>query len=382
MSLPEKFQEYVNAFYEGDIQKGRDLLEEISRRKEDEKIYNTVVWNAQFYISKCPSELIRTLKPTFYQDKQVRKFAINPFIVQDKKTKQFIVGVRVLNYAGNDGMEPMVCQGKIVSQYEIYVFDPEMKSIQNSFPLTVKFFNGGKLVERDWPYATGTEDYRVIPTQDENTLLGSCTGIETHPQGPVRMCKFTLTIQREGENITGLVADNLIPLQGYEDDKQQKNWLFLHNPNLPSDINKTEEIVYSVTPLVLLEEKDGTCRKILEKENPFYKFRNGTPFIPFTFTKNQSQEGYLTLAHTSADHKHRVYYHRFFFFSLDFELLASSQLFYFEKAHTIEFASGMVFSPEMNCFYITLGFRDRFAHIHRLTLDNFYSMFPSEMNSN
>ena len=384
----ELLNEYIHAYGQGDLQKGRELIERVSISKEDKEknLMKSFLWDAQFYLNKSPSEHIFSLKPRIFTEASQgqRMFAVNPFIVQDQVTKCYIVGIRILNYAAKDGLEEMVVQGKIHTHYEIFIFEPHMKKIIEHFPLSYEKGYNDKLVERDFPYATGTEDYRVIPfpsnsnfsssnkekeKERKDLLQGYCTGIETHKSGPIRMCSFLLTIQRdEKERIKGLMMHSPTPLVWKENDNlQQKNWVPLMGyPN---------HVVYSCTPLTILSYTNkGECSKSVERESPLFGFRNGSPFIPFTVLSTPSTveiDGWLTLSHTSVDHIFRVYYHRFLFFDRDFKLIAFSPLFYFEQQHTIEFASGLVYNEELKCFFITFGFRDRYAHIHKLPLNSF-----------
>lgn len=361
----EKYEAFIKSYYQGNIIRGRKFLEEITSDKKYEALCNSVLWNAQFYISKSPSELLFKLKPSLYTEKSEgqKMFAINPFLIQDKITKQYILGVRTLNYAGNDGIEGMIAQGKIITRYEIYILNDECDELLKCFPLSVEF--NSVLVGRDWPYATGTEDYRVIHHPSKDLFTAVCTGIETHEEGPVRMCTFSMKVERDKDEkeITGLKAFDLIPLKGYGSGSQQKNWI-------PIYINEKLHMIYLTTPFILLSvSKEGFCEEIMRKENQLYRCKNSTPFIPFSLpsTEGNKEDGFLTIVHISVDHEgRRVYYHRILFFNHNFELKKFSPLFYFEKAQTIEFASGFVHDSKKKKFFISFGFRDRFAYLHEM----------------
>ena len=379
---------YIQSYYEGDLDKGREILEELTSDVKHKDLYDTVLWNAKYYIRRCPGEKVKIFKPRIFTEKveKEKKFAINPFIVQDTKTQQIIVGVRVTNAAANDGINPMIFQGKVRTKYEIYIYDKDLKTLIRHFGLTM---NLPKLVDRVF-FATGYEDFRAISSPDPDVLIGTCTGIESHQAGPVRMCRFHLRIQREGDEITGLVAENLVPLTGYGEDKQQKNWTLLPLNSGPG------QIVYSTTPLILLQEdlkRPGYCVEKITVPNRFFNYRNGTPFVPFSFSEEKGKEetgekegtgekdglikeGYLTISHTSMDHpkeRRRIYYHRFFFFSKEFKLLQHSPLFFFEANNTVEFASDMIYHEDQRVFYIAFGFRDRVSYIHKITLTELLS---------
>lgn len=414
----EMFQRYVKNYYEGNIEESRMFLEIVATNKQFSHIYKSVFWNAQYYISKCPSDLVRIMKPQFFtsENEAQTMFGINPFLVSDLKTGDLIVGIRCLNYAGNDGFEPMCSQGQIETKYEIHILSHNARNIKQTFPLNI--ICETKFVERAWPYATGIEDLRVINHfEDKDLFVGCCTGIETHEAGPVRMCYFTLQATRNSSNtITKLTMTNLFPLTGYQDDLQQKNWIpFFHNsqlylmysatptivlkPQLNNVVEKTQFDSFNlhnqnneITSNNVTQGKTIHCDKISEEECTLWGHKNGTPFVvvPLVTEIRQSGENQviccknlrITLAHISIDHTRRIYYHRFLIYDTDdncvdgnLKLVKYSKIFYFEHASTIEFASGLHFDNVEKCFYIGFGYRDRFAHIHKLSLINFESLF-------
>lgn len=427
----DMFQHYVKNYYEGSIEESRSFLEIVATNKHFEPIYKSVFWNAQYYISKCPSDLVRVMKPRFFtsENEAQTMFGINPFLVQDLKTGDLIVGIRCLNYAGNDGFEPMCSQGQIETKYEIHILSHNARIIKQTFPLVISCET--KFVDRKWPYATGIEDLRVINHyEDKNLFVGCCTGIETHEAGPVRMCYFTLQATRNSLNeIVKLTMINLFPFTGYQDDLQQKNWIpFYHKsqlylmysatptivlkPQLNTSINNTQpnekdnftpfeqNISYNnnqenkITQGIITRNQVKTihCDKISEEECTLWGHKNGTPFVVVPLVTEIRQSGdnqviccknlRITLAHISIDHTRRIYYHRFLIYDTDdtgldgnLKLIKFSKIFYFEHASTIEFASGLHYDNVEKCFYIGFGYRDRFAYIHKLSLINFESLF-------
>ena len=356
MNQVQKFNDNLS---KGNLYECQKIFEKICSNIEYKHLFNDMLWNYRKYINILDLQLIYNLKNNFI-DKTW--YNINPFIVRDVVTQDVIIGIRVVNYASNDGKNGVDFRNLVITKYEIFIFSPDMLNLKNNFALNVKF--NDCVYKRDYFKVKGTEDYRVINVPGNNDLLKAvCTSIEAHPSGPVRMCMFDIFIQRNvHQEIINLHADNLVPLTNYNDHVQQKNWI-------PIYIDNNLHMIYSCAPIILLKvQSDGKCDEINKVDNNLYLCKNSTIFLPFEYIGEQC---YLTIIHNSADNKsdlRRIYTHRFLVFNKNFNLIAKSDIFCFRETDTIEFASGLIYDCNKENIIITYGSRDREAHISTFSL--------------
>lgn len=290
---------------------------------------------------------------------QQRWFGVNPFLLWDERSQTYLVGVRILNYAGKIPEEPMVAQGQIQTVYQVFVLDKDLKILRN-FPLDL---GKTRLIDRTWDIASGIEDLRVVPGPN-GKFKGVCTGMEIHPAGPVRMGMFDLELVREENEVRGARVRNLAPLHGFMDHHQQKNWSpVFYEGEFHVLYHPTNTLIQGKWNPPLLLKPDGTGkiveRRELTNHTPLCHYKGGTPLIPFS-------KGFISVAHVSADRDRRVYYHRFLRYDEDLNLVGKSRLFHVFKPGTVEFITGLEIRGDR--ILLTLGFEDRTAHLISLDL--------------
>lgn len=185
----------------------------------------------------------------------------------------------------------------------------------------------------------GAEDVRFVKHSDGN-ITGICN--VTGSYGQRQMCILY--------NYPNIVCNKIT---GYGDGQTQKNWTIVQD--------KPTKIIYSFSPLIVLDVHGGTVKECLHKEVDLSPdVRGGSPLIRFN-------NGYLTCVHEVIyNNGDRCYFHRFIMLNLSLdEVIGRSNLFYFiEPQFTIEFVCGMVCDGDE--VVISFGNIDKSAHLIRV----------------
>ena len=206
----------------------------------------------------------------------------------------------------------------------------------------------------------GMEDCRLFEHQGK--LGFSCTTFDTHPRSTVQVSLCSL---RDAADAKELHVEKLLPLQGPDPNRCEKNWLpFLYNGQI--------HLVYSSDPFLLYRPdlETGECHKVLCVEPPLdlSRFRGSAAPIPF-------DGGYLMLVHEVAylQDYFRCYLHRFVYLDRDFVLQKLSDPFTFLH-RGVEFCLSMTVDHSGKELILPIGFEDRQAFLCFVELDTVRSL--------
>ena len=340
------FHIFMQAYYSAHFKYGllafETLLANIkslnNKTHNSKSYYTNLMVNAAFYIQPIPSKVIYNMKQKNFDQS---KSAFNPFMLRDHETGHTVIGCRCAHPSKRKG-----------TFYDIFVIDTD-GIILSITPMQFDF-NFKKYMRLN--FDSSIEDIRVFEKSGE--YYATATTMDTHFEGPIRMSLFHLRFQRTDGVITMVTGEKLVPLRGYEDDQNQKNWLpFEHEGQI--------HFVYKTDPLTILRlpsDKDKVSDKATDKGEVvkvnvspgFPKIRGNTPPIPY-------KGKWLYLGHCN-ETRHRIYYHRFIEMNRDFTLSRVSSLFYFERANSIEFAVNMIPGKEGH-YLISYGVQDKYARV-------------------
>lgn len=205
----------------------------------------------------------------------------------------------------------------------------------------------------------GLEDCRIFSHED--SLWFSCTTLDTNSGTPqISLCKL------EEESQDGIVyVEKLIPLQGPNPKRCEKNWL-------PFSLSNEIYTIYSCGPFVLNKPNLETGAW-----NPVFQYEPSLDFSSFrgSAAPIQFDGGYLMLVHEVVflyDYQ-RAYLHRFIQFDLEFKVTHISKPFIFKHVG-IEFCPSMVFSHKGNELILAVGIEDREALLCFLEVDKLRSI--------
>jgi tetratricopeptide (TPR) repeat protein len=199
----------------------------------------------------------------------------------------------------------------------------------------------------------GLEDCRLFATASDVGF--TCSTVDLHPAGPVRMSVVTL-------EDAGRVRRHR-PLQGYGDDRWQKNWLPFVDDRAPGELRA----IYGYEPLVVLrvDPESGACEPVVERKQGrnFDLFRGSAGPVDLPA---HAGGGRLVVIHSVAFAGRRYYLHRFLRVDDDWRVTAVSRPFYFRHLG-IEFACGACLAHDGDLL-ITFGVEDREAWLCRIPL--------------
>lgn len=162
------------------------------------------------------------------------------------------------------------------------------------------------------------------------------------------------------DNKDNYIIKKIVPFK-YEENKIQKNWV-------PFEYKGELCYVYSYEPFVILSVNpdNGECKEIVNKEFK-YKFNEirGSA-SPIWLEKYGC---YLILTHEVIFHDTRKYVHRILMLDSEFNLLKTSEPFYFEHLF-IEFTLSMIYDMNLDKLIIPYSYRDGESYICTLDFNN------------
>lgn len=195
----------------------------------------------------------------------------------------------------------------------------------------------------------GLDDCRIFEWNKERWF--TCTTNDTNPTGnfQISLCKLG-DKGRRGE----MEVEKLVPLQGPDPDRCEKNWLpFIRDSEL--------YLIYSYDPFIIYKPdvETGECATLLHYVPPhdFSRFRGSAAPIPF-------DEGYLIIVHEIfhlPDYERR-YTHRFLYLDKNFSVKLASKPFTFRHLG-IEYCCGMILDHSGSELIIPIGVEDREAYL-------------------
>jgi tetratricopeptide (TPR) repeat protein len=197
------------------------------------------------------------------------------------------------------------------------------------------------------PIVQGLEDCRLFAF-DGGTWF-TCTTTDTNPTG-----SYQISLCKLGEGQDFLPVESLVPLQGPDPYRCEKNWLpFVQDGNFYTVYSYDPFIIYAPDP----ETGDCECVHRYEPEKDLSPFRGSGGPIPF-------DDGYLILVHEVTYHLdwERVYLHRFLFLNKDFVVIKTSKPFIF-KHKGVEYCCSMTLDHTGTKLIMPIGIEDREAHL-------------------
>ena len=196
----------------------------------------------------------------------------------------------------------------------------------------------------------GLEDCRIIDWNQRSWF--TCSTFDTNPTSAIQisLCKLPRDLSGKGP----LEVEALIPLQGPDPHRCEKNWLpFIKDGDL--------HLIYSSSPFTILKPnvKTGDCQKVLELSSQwdFSQFRGSAAPVPF-------DDGQLMLVHEvifMPDYT-RKYLHRFVLMDADFKVTKISKPFTFLHLG-IEYCVSMAISHSGDQFILPIGVEDKEAYL-------------------
>lgn len=195
----------------------------------------------------------------------------------------------------------------------------------------------------------GLEDCRIFSFKDQSWF--TCTTSDTNPTGErqISLCKLSGTDYEDFIDI-----DALIPLQGPDPYRCEKNWLPFIKDGIP-------HVVYSCDPFIIfqLDAETGDCNTAVryEPSHDLSRFRGSAAPIEF-------DEGYLMMVHEVVQmHDYsRCYLHRFVYLDKNFIVKTVSRPFTFQH-FGIEFCCSMTIDHSGTQLVMAVGVEDREAYI-------------------
>lgn len=189
----------------------------------------------------------------------------------------------------------------------------------------------------------GFEDCRIFEWND--SLWFTASNRDTNPQGipQISLCK-----------LDGYQVEKLIPLNGPDPERCEKNWL-------PFILEGDLEFIYWYDPFTIYKPNlfTGNCETVLDYRptHDFSLFRGSAGPIPF-------DDGYLLLVHEPVifDDGSRCYVHRFVYADKRFTIKLVSKPFTFLH-QGIEFCASMTADHSGKTLIIALGIEDSSAYL-------------------
>ncbi len=166
------------------------------------------------------------------------------------------------------------------------------------------------------------------------------------------------------------IIKKIVPLK-YEENKIQKNWV-------PFEYQGKLCFVYSYEPFIILEVNpdNGECKEIVNKEFK-YKFNEIRGSAPPIWIEKYNC--YLILTHEVIFHDTRKYVHRILMLDSEFNLMKTSEPFYFENLF-IEFTLSMMYDKNLDRLVIPYSYKDGEAFICTLDINNI-AWLPDDIKS-
>lgn len=205
----------------------------------------------------------------------------------------------------------------------------------------------------------GLEDSRIFSFKGGYWF--TCTTLDTNPNAcQLSLCK--LEEEKEGDII---FVEKLIPLQGPDPNRQEKNWL-------PIVLQGKLHLIYSCDPFILYSPhlETGECKAVLQytPKQDFARFSGSAPPIPFN-------DGYLMMVHefVQLPDYSRCYTHRFVYLNQDLLIEKISLPFTFFHVG-IEFCGGMALTHSGKEIVFTFGVENQESYMGFVDIDTIWSL--------
>lgn len=304
----------ILSYYVGLLDKGYEYCDKIILSKiANFNVKNNTMHNVRFYSNALPYE--QKIKVNI----DLKEPYINSSMSISKIQNGYKSIIRCVNYKleKNGNYDILDSDGIVRTQNYILDMDDDFKIIKQT-PL----IEGNGCLKFKFPAKIkGLEDVRMFEYRGKSYFV--CTNLESNVFRNPQICLGSY-------NDKGIV-DNLIPLSYDKSSKCEKNWL-------PFVDNDKVYIIYTPGNLKLLELdiETGNLSLIKEKSHDIFDlgaFRGSSPPIPY-------QNGWLMITHEVFNAYPRIYYHRFVWYSSDFEQIKFTKLFYFESP-SVEYNLGL-----------------------------------------
>lgn len=214
--------------------------------------------------------------------------------------------------------------------------------------------------ERIFNWVVGMEDCRIVEFNDHSWF--TCTTSDTNPTGQRQISLCKLADKNWGGKIPVV---KLIPLQGPDPHRCEKNWL-------PFVKDGSFYVIYSCHPFTIYKPnlETGSCETVLmyEPEHDFSGFRGSAAPIEY-------KDGYLMLVHETVqfEDQSRNYLHRFLYLDKNFIVQQVSKPFIFFH-RGIEFCCSMTIDHSETALVMAVGIEDREAYLYTVSLETVQSL--------
>ena len=343
-------------------------LTEESQRDKVLKMYD-IYWtlfekphkNMEKYIDTLNLKQVSLEKLVDLDENEKHYVSCNPSIVKYKDG--YLINVRYVNYTQKGAINYDVMDtDKIVktANYLVRTDDKFNKICQ------CKILESAKRTK--YPnHVTGMEDIRLFWGPDD-ILRGVCTILDSRNTHVAQIGIFNTGISQNKDIIDCDIVVDVEMLESPENLDCEKNWLPY------SDGNKLK-LFYWHTPTTIYELKDGKLTLDVIKNQEFPTTYRGSAG-PISY-----KNGYLMLIHTHlwyAGVEGRNYIHKFLHYDKDFNLLQTSEWFFFDHMG-IEFCPSMTWDHDMKTIILGYGWEDCTANLLFLSTNKLEEILKKPM---
>ena len=359
--FPYQFEEELSiaAYYTPYKKEGEEAANDLLLRKNVPwHLKDQTYKNMLFYAQKLPCEKRMPITfelPRIHEGTEERYHPMNPSILKTKEGYQVIC--RSVNYTqkgakafGTNDPSGIFRTRNFLLQYDkSFKLQAEREILENLARKRIRSFN-----------LEGLDDCRIFSWDD--TLWFSCTTGDTNPLGTFQISLCKLEDKPKEKTIH---VERLIPLQGPDPYRCEKNWLpFIKEGNL--------HLIYSYDPFLVYSPnlQTGACTTQLSymPSHDFSHFRGSAAPISF-------DGGYLLLVHEvvlQTDYS-RCYLHRFLFLNRDFRVTKISKPFYFDHLG-VEYCCSMTLDHSGKKLLAAVGLEDTEACVYFFNSDRIRSL--------
>lgn len=212
-------------------------------------------------------------------------------------------------------------------------------------------------------FAVGLEDMRLVWCGDN--LLFSATTLEGSPQSSPNIAMGKISLENSDDVCP---IEHYVPMKKPIPNRQEKNWIPFVVDHLDDELDLCT--IYSFDPFTVLKCDifTGDIFEICKTSQnvDLSDLRGSSGLVKYDC-------GYLTITHQiTVFNGRRYYFHRFVHFvgeSGGYNVKRVTHPFYFFEKD-VEFCSGLAYSGDMSEFLISLGLKDREAHIVKVKVDD------------
>ena len=286
--------------------------------------------------NQCYSNTFFYMNKLNYQSSKEFMFKVDdPYISSSaslfKTAKGYTGNVRTVNYSINKQFKYSI-RGENVNTKNYWIVCDNDGNISKKYEV----LPGPNCVMKRESHIKGLEDMRLCKINDDNEdkYLGLAVTFEygnnNHPS--IVVCEF------DKDNDSKYYIKNIFPTN-YKDNECQKNWApFIDNNKLFA--------IYSHQPLTILEidQKTGNTSIVIQKDTNKFQF-DLSKIRGSTCPIKMPDGSWLMIVHDLLHRDTRKYFHRFIWYTSDWELKCISLPFYFKELF-VEFTLSIIYTKE------------------------------------